>query len=317
MRPEPEESSTEVEAASPVLLGGEPSTGLGSNRPPGFVEGLWRVLSAPAARFITESPWRFAAAHAPRRPGTRGIALAQGMTRPVTQAGYYDSTEPANRVLIDARAGGHPGHRPPRATQVSAMHHPQHPPDLDPVALVNAARTGDKNAFAALYTAYLPVVRRIVYARMRNGDDLVSETFTRAWSRLDSFTWSHATGFPAWLTRIATNLVRDWYGSAHVRRTEPCGDYADIDSADLIDEGDPLELACRNADAELFRSAIRGLTAPQKRCGYLRIYRGLSVEETAQAMGMEQAAVKALMHRGVRALRGRLMTRGGGVRRGG
>jgi len=215
--------------------------------------------------------------------------------------GYRDSRIAGSRAVIDARAGRHRVHQP-REPQVTAMP----PPDL--TALIAAAKTGDADAFADLYEMHLSVVRRVVYARMRHvarrdADDLISETFTRAWANMPQFTWQ-GSGFAAWLTRIATNLIRDWHKRPHARVTEPCGDFADVDSPDLISRvPGPLNRLCLESDLARLRTAMTDLTEAQKECVDLRIYRGCSIKETAAVMGLTDVAVKALLHRGVLALR--------------
>ncbi|GIG69319.1 RNA polymerase sigma factor [Phytomonospora endophytica] len=179
------------------------------------------------------------------------------------------------------------------------------PPAPDLATLVARAKTGDAAAFAELYTLHRPTIRRVVYARMRHGarrdaDDLIAETFTRAWANMPRFTWQGG-GFAAWLTRIATNLVRDWHKAPHTRITEPCGDYTDVDSPDLT--ADPAERVCLAGDVEQLRAALGELTAMQQRCVDLRVYRERTIKETAEVLGMTEGAVKALFHRAVLGLR--------------
>jgi RNA polymerase sigma-70 factor (ECF subfamily) len=47
---------------------------------------------------------------------------------------------------------------------------------------------------------------------------------------------------------------------------------------------------------------VRQLSAEQRECVALRFLQGLSVAETAAAMGKKDGAVKALQHRAVRRL---------------
>jgi len=55
--------------------------------------------------------------------------------------------------------------------------------------------------------------------------------------------------------------------------------------------------------------AVRRLGPEQQECVVLRFLQGLSVAETAQVMGKNDGAIKALQHRAVRAL-GRLLPEG-------
>src|SRR5258707_8740071 len=70
-----------------------------------------------------------------------------------------------------------------------------------------AARSGDKQAFGDLvepYRAELLVHCYRLLGSLQDAEDMVQETFLRAWNRLESFTGG--AFFRAWLYKIATNV---------------------------------------------------------------------------------------------------------------
>jgi RNA polymerase sigma-70 factor, ECF subfamily len=79
--------------------------------------------------------------------------------------------------------------------------------------LVRQAKSGDSDAFAQLYDAYLERVYRYVFFRVTDeetAEDLTSQVFLKAWEHLDHYQLT-STPFLAWLYTIARNQVIDHY----------------------------------------------------------------------------------------------------------
>ena len=72
--------------------------------------------------------------------------------------------------------------------------------------------------------------------------------------------------------------------------------------------GAGAKVACVATNEELLRCVAK-LNADQQECIQLRFLQGLSVAETALAMGKNEGAIKALQYRAVRTL-GRLLPAG-------
>lgn len=176
---------------------------------------------------------------------------------------------------------------------------------------VAAAQRGDRKAFAHLYARYAGPVAAVVAAR--TGDrvltqDLTSETFTRAWRRIDSVS-DRGRDVGAWLHTIARNLIADHYKSSRTRLERTTGEFPEHGRFAVSGgpapspEGVVIE---RETAARLARH-IAGLpTAEQRECLRLRFWEGRSVSETAAAMGRHPGAVKALQHRAITGLRAAL-----------
>jgi len=93
--------------------------------------------------------------------------------------------------------------------------------NADEAAVVAAARAGDESAFAALVERHRRELRVHCYRMLGSLDeseDLVQETFLRAWKHLDAF--QGRSTFRAWLYRIATNACLDALDS-RARRVLP------------------------------------------------------------------------------------------------
>ena len=170
--------------------------------------------------------------------------------------------------------------------------------------LVARAQGGDADAFGQLYDRYVDLVYRYVYYRVGSkalAEDLVSETFLRALRRISSFTWQ-GRDFAAWLITIARNLIADHYKSGRFRLEVATADMLDADRAT---EGPESEVLDAITNASLL-DAVKQLNSEQQECVVLRFLQGMSVTETALAMGKTEGAIKALQYRAVRTL-GRML----------
>ena len=162
------------------------------------------------------------------------------------------------------------------------------------------AQQGDSEAFALLYERYVDVVYRYVYFRVGShhiAEDLTSETFVRALRRLDSFTWT-GRDIAAWFVTIARNIVLDHVKSSRYKLEVTTAELLDGDERAPSPEHDVLQ---RLRDERLVE-AMRRLRPEQQECLALRFLQGLSLAETAEAMGRTAGAVKQLQLRAVRAL---------------
>ena len=178
------------------------------------------------------------------------------------------------------------------------------------LALVQRAQSGDAEAFGELYDRYVDLVYRYIYYRVGTtqlAEDLTSETFLRALRRITSFTWQ-GRDVGAWFVTIARNLIADHYKSGRYRLEMTTDDVTESGSAKLVEDG-PENAVLEAMQNKVLLEAVKQLNAEQQECIVLRFLQGLSVAETADAMGKNEGAIKALQYRAIRSL-GRLLPEG-------
>jgi RNA polymerase sigma-70 factor, ECF subfamily len=171
-------------------------------------------------------------------------------------------------------------------------------------ALVERAQAGEAEAFGLIYDRYVDTVFRFIYFRVGNrqlAEDLTSDTFLRALKRIGSFTWQ-GRDLGAWLVTIARNLVADHFKSGRYRLEVTTGDVLDADREDRGPEGSPEAAVVDHITNVALLTAVKQLNPEQQECIVLRFLQGFSVAETAQTMGKNEGAIKALQYRAVRAL---------------
>jgi RNA polymerase sigma-70 factor (ECF subfamily) len=171
-------------------------------------------------------------------------------------------------------------------------------------ALVERAQAGEAEAFGLIYDRYMDTVFRFVYFRVGNrqlAEDLTSDTFLRALKRIGSFT-CQGRDLGAWLVTFARNLVADHFKSGRYRLEVTTGDVLDADREDRGPEGSPESAVVDHITNVALLTAVKQLNPEQQECIVLRFLQGFSVAETAQTMGKNEGAIKALQYRAVRAL---------------
>lgn len=166
--------------------------------------------------------------------------------------------------------------------------------------MVDAARAGDERALTELYQTYFPRVYRYILARTGNtydAEDLTEDVFIKVLEALDRFQWREAP-FSAWLFRIAHNAL-----ISQRRKQTARGPTSQLNDGLPVDAAGPEELVeSRLAISEVMEAAQK-LPEAQRQVISLRFAAGLSVAETARAMGKGEGNVKVIQHKAIAKLR--------------
>jgi RNA polymerase sigma-70 factor (ECF subfamily) len=159
-------------------------------------------------------------------------------------------------------------------------------------SLVRAARTGDREAFGALWSLFSPRVAGYLRGRgIEQVDDVTSEVFLAVFTGLHRFSGS-AADFRSWLFTIAHHKSVDVHrGRRDVEEYEAEADprtSASAEDAALASILDPE-----------VRAMLGALTPEQREVLLLRTLGDLSIEQVAEATGRTVGAVKQLHHRAI------------------
>ncbi len=166
--------------------------------------------------------------------------------------------------------------------------------------LVDAARAGDEAALAELYSLYFPRVYRYILARTGNpydAEDLAEEVFLRMLDAIGRFEWREAP-FSAWVFRIAHNAV-----ISQRRRDGARGRSTSLSEALPVGSMGPEEMVENRLALNDIMRAAQSLPEAQRQVISFRFAAGLSVSETARAMGKGEGNVKVIQHKAIAKLR--------------
>lgn len=133
-----------------------------------------------------------------------------------------------------------------------------------------------------LVTQYQTSLRRMCYAILRDEElakDAVQETFLKAYRTMDTF--RNECSEKTWLMRIAVNTCRDVKRSAWFRHIERRITPEDLPEPMQQAEDEHVELTL----------AIMRLTKPLREVTLLYYYQDMTMQETAQALGVSLSTV--------------------------
>ena len=162
--------------------------------------------------------------------------------------------------------------------------------------IIRRCQAGDLEAFRTVVEKYQNILYGTAYLMTGNrtaAEDHVQEAFLSAWKNIGSF----RSGYPLkpWLVRILVNKVLSHQRANAIPMisldTEFFADPAGDDPAEEIAQRDQL------------RRVMQRLSTEQRQVVLLRYFAGLSLAETAEALGRRQGTVKSQTSRALEQLK--------------
>ena len=150
---------------------------------------------------------------------------------------------------------------------------------------------GDNRAFdellarnqSKLFTYIMFVVRD-----QETANDIFQDTFVKVIMKLQEGKYTDSGKFSFWVTRIAHNVIMDWYRQNKTERiVEPTedNDLSNLRSASVMDPSRENEIVNEQVLADV-RRMMDALPAPQREVVYMRFYQELSFKEIADITGV-------------------------------
>ncbi|MBQ9671236.1 MAG: sigma-70 family RNA polymerase sigma factor [Prevotella sp.] len=150
---------------------------------------------------------------------------------------------------------------------------------------------GDNKAFdellnrtqSKLFTYIMFVVRDHDIA-----DDIFQETFVKVITKLQHGQYTDSGKFQFWLTRIAHNVIMDWYRvqkNEHIIEPTEDNDLTNLRGASVLDTYRETEIVNEQVLLDV-KKLMNALPAPQREVVYMRFYQQLSFKEIAELTGV-------------------------------
>lgn len=150
---------------------------------------------------------------------------------------------------------------------------------------------GDNRAFdellsrnqTKLFTYIMFVVRD-----QETANDIFQDTFVKVIMKLQEGKYTDSGKFSFWVTRIAHNVIMDWYRqnkNEHIVEMAEDNDLTNLKSASVMDICREDEIVSEQVHSDV-RRMMNALPAPQREVVYMRFYQGLSFKEIADITGV-------------------------------
>lgn len=153
--------------------------------------------------------------------------------------------------------------------------------------LVKSYVEGNNEAFDALLLRHQSKLFSYIMRIVRNrdiADDIFQETFVKAIMTIRQGRYAEHGKFSGWLTRIAHNLIIDYFRQEKVENTFSTDDEGCdlLNRRDLCDGTVEDEMVSVQIDEDL-RRLVMALPDPQREVLVMRYYRNMSFKEIADA----------------------------------
>ncbi len=169
-------------------------------------------------------------------------------------------------------------------------------------ALVVATVAGDESAFEQLFERHRRQVARIAgrfFAQREQIEEIIQDTFTKAYFALSTYHGTHAASFKAWLTQIAVNCCYDHLRRARRRPEQGFGDVEETEAQEFAAQlrSPPMDVETELVSRDLATKLLSRLSAEDRLVLTLLDIEGFSVAEIAEVTNWSVSKVKVRAHR--------------------
>ncbi len=164
--------------------------------------------------------------------------------------------------------------------------------------LIRAWREGEETAAAELVRRHARALARYLSAGGAGDDvdDLVQETFFRAFRRIETFRGE--ASFRGWLLAIGSNALKDYRRRLKRRQVLP------LEDREIVDEGSDPHMHARERDLlEQLQAGVERLPPMQRDVFLMRAQQGLEYGAIAEALETSVGAARVHYHHAVKRLK--------------
>jgi RNA polymerase sigma-70 factor (ECF subfamily) len=172
--------------------------------------------------------------------------------------------------------------------------------------LARRLRDRESRAMTELYDRFGRLAYSLILNIVRDSaiaEDLVQETFLRAWTRIRAFDAARGALGP-WLLAIARNRAIDYVRSLQSRMERTSIEFDPADHPWLFNDMERDIL--NDQHAKLLKKALANLSENQRKVIELAYYEGLSQTEMAEKLGEPLGTIKTWTRTALRELRARM-----------
>jgi RNA polymerase sigma-70 factor (ECF subfamily) len=164
--------------------------------------------------------------------------------------------------------------------------------------LIQRWKQGDERAAAVLVARHSAALAQFAVSAgaYEEIDELVHETFVRAFASIDSFRGDST--LRTWLFSIQRNLLLDRHRAERRDRR-----HVSINEHDAVTQFSALDIVVADETAARVRKAIERLSPTQREVFMLRVKSGLSYSRIAEALSSTEGAARVHYHNALRSVK--------------
>ncbi|HEV3222894.1 MAG TPA: sigma-70 family RNA polymerase sigma factor [Puia sp.] len=165
----------------------------------------------------------------------------------------------------------------------------------------------DPKIFGQLYDAYYPKIFGYIFRV--TGDystscDITSETFLKAWMKINSFNW-RGISISSWFYKIASNELNQYFRK---KKYTPYNIIdLSVDGLNSINNSNGIDNAHNkmelNDEFTNIHQKLKKLSPKYQKVIALRYFEEMSIKEIGEIMGKKEGTVKSLISRGLEKLK--------------
>ncbi len=180
---------------------------------------------------------------------------------------------------------------------------------MDELTTIKLAKAGNEAAFRELYGIYREGVYRLAYRYTRSqsdAEDIMQETFIKAFKGIASFRSHESSSFGAWLNRICVNCSISFLRKHKSRKMDQT-----IPLSELLVEPDSRSISAEETAQTaqvlvLINKAVQKLSSKQRVIFDLRFAQHCNIKEIAEYLNCSESNVKTQIFRSIAKLRKQL-----------
>ena len=167
--------------------------------------------------------------------------------------------------------------------------------------LCERAKAGDREAASELVAQFYERIYgwfRRLSGHDADAADLTQKTFCKVWQSLPAF--EGRSSFSTWLHSVGHHVYVDW-----CRQRRPTEQVEEWWEARMADGPNPFDSAVEHDAACHLFALVEQLSEETRQTVHLHYYEGLSLAETAEALGVATSTVKYRLRQALDSLRAR------------
>lgn len=168
------------------------------------------------------------------------------------------------------------------------------------------AKEGKESAFRELYENNYVMIFRLAFRytkSQQDSEDIMQETFIKAFRGIKSFDFNVSANFSAWLYQVGLRCTLDYLRKRKRRKIGQTESLSDIPAEPQAQDSSPEKLAIASQTIVQVKNVLHTLPPKQRLIFDLRHQQHMAIKEIAEHLQCSQSTVKTQLQRAVSKLR--------------